>query len=85
MRFFLLDLLVYYSLYDPQVMLHVMSVSASYCPKKLLLQKNYLKNANSLYPLNETLVYLDLRNNEVRMRCFIITCLINKIVKRVMP
>lgn len=61
-----LALQLYYPLYEPKTMLHVMSFSASYSPKKLSLQNNFLKDANSIYPLNKMeLVYLDLRNNEV--------------------
>lgn len=57
---------MYYPLYEPKTMLHVLSFAAGYSPKKLLLQNNFLKDANSIYPLNKVeLVYLDLRNNEV--------------------
>lgn len=58
---------MYYPLHDAKTMLKVMSFAASYSPRRLILINNHLKDANSIYPLNKTeLVYLDLRNNEVK-------------------
>lgn len=70
-QFFFVALQLYYPLYRPKTMLHVISFAASYTPKKLLLQNNYLKDANSIYPLNKTeLIFLDLRNNQVKSKLY---------------
>lgn len=63
---FFLELEDYYPLYLPKVMLRVMGQASNLSPVSLNLQNNYLKDINSIYPLNKReLESVDLRNNNV--------------------
>lgn len=56
-------------------MLHVLSFATLYSAKKLTLQNNHLKDTNALCSLHKPeLVYLDLRNNEVKIEY----CILNQ-------